>query len=125
MKIDVQKLSKTAFKALPHKPTGLTGAEMRFARTHLGLSRRKFAKCLNVSHTAVNKWGLQSYISLKGRGTFTDSEYKTTLRPDAELLKTDDPFDPNHPKFSNDKFWGLATLKGQVIKYGHKMKWQD
>jgi transcriptional regulator with XRE-family HTH domain len=56
LKIDVLKISKTVFNALPHKPTGLTGAEIRFARTHLGLSRRKLAKCLNVSHTSVNKW---------------------------------------------------------------------
>ncbi len=31
----------------------------------------------------------------------------------------------NHPKFGNDKFWGPATFKGQIIKYGHKMKWHN
>ena len=73
----------------------------------------------------ITEWGLQSYISLKGKAIFTDAEYKTTLRPDAELLKTDDPFDSSHPKFGNSKFWGPATYKGQVIKYGHKMKWHN
>ena len=39
-----------------------------------------------------------------------------------KLLKTDDPFDANHPRFSNAKFWGPATNKEQIIKYGYKMK---
>ncbi len=73
----------------------------------------------------ITEWGLQSYISLKAKGAFTDSEYQKVLRPDAKLLKTDDPFDPNHPKFSNDKFWGPATSKGQIVKYGYKMKWHN
>lgn len=60
----------------------------------------------------ITEWGLQSYIDLKSMGIFTDQDYKTHLRPDAELLKTDDPFDPNHPKFGNSKFWGPATLSG-------------
>lgn len=73
----------------------------------------------------ITEWGLQSYISLKAKGVFTDREYLKTLRPDANLLKTDDPFDPSHPKFSNDKFWGPATSKGQIVKYGYKMKWHN
>lgn len=56
LKLDVKKLSDAVFKELPHKPTGITGAEIRFARTHLDMSKRKFAEHLNVSHTAVNKW---------------------------------------------------------------------
>lgn len=73
----------------------------------------------------ITEWGLQSYISLKAKGIFSDSEYKNILRPDAELLKTDDPFDPNHPKFSNDKFWSPASAKGQNLKHGFKMKWHN
>ena len=56
LKLDIKKLSRIVFEVLPDKPTGLTGNEIRFARTHLGLSKRKFAEHLNVSHTAVNKW---------------------------------------------------------------------
>jgi DNA-binding transcriptional regulator YiaG len=56
LKIDVQKISDIVMKALPSKLMGLTGAEIRFARTYFGLSKRKFAEELNVSHTAVNKW---------------------------------------------------------------------
>lgn len=73
----------------------------------------------------ITEWALQSYIDLKSKAVFSDSDYKNTLRPDAELLKTDDPFDVNHPKFSNSKFWGPATLNGANIKNGYKMKWHN
>lgn len=73
----------------------------------------------------ITEWALQSYIDLKSKAVFSDSDYKNTLRPDAELLKTDDPFDVNHPKFSNSKFWGPATHNGAIIKNGYKMKWHN
>lgn len=73
----------------------------------------------------ITEWGLQSYLSLKTKAVFSDSDYKNILRPDAELLKTDNPFDPSHPKFGNDKFWGPATAKGQPVKHGYKMKWHN
>lgn len=73
----------------------------------------------------ITEWGLQSYISLKDQAIFRDTDYKTILRPDAELLKTDDPFDPKHQKFSNSKFWGPATYLGQILKFGFKMKWHN
>ena len=64
----------------------------------------------------ITEWGLQSYLDLKAKGIFTEQDYREILRPDAELLKIDDPFDTNHPRFSNAKFWGPATNKGQIIK---------
>ena len=57
----------------------------------------------------ITEWALQSYLDLKAKGIFTEQDYHEILRPDAELLKTDDPFDANHPRFSNAKFWGPAT----------------
>lgn len=69
----------------------------------------------------ITEWGLQSYIKLKARSVFSDNDYKTILRPDAELLKSY----PNVPKFSNSKFWGPAKFAGKIIKYGHKMKWHN
>ena len=69
----------------------------------------------------ITEWALQSYIDLKAEGVFTDVDYTNVLRPYAELLKTDDPFDMNHPKFCNGKFWGPATQNGLVIKFGHKI----
>jgi DNA-binding transcriptional regulator YiaG len=56
LKLDVHKLADKVIKAIPSKPVGMTGAEIRFARTYFELSKRKFAEELNVSHTAVNKW---------------------------------------------------------------------
>lgn len=73
----------------------------------------------------ITEWGLQSYIKLKGQGVFSDADYNGTLRPDAELLKTENPFDPSHPRFSNSKFWGPAKYKGNITKFGYKMKWHN
>ncbi len=73
----------------------------------------------------ITEWGLRSYVDLKSKGIFSAADYKNTLRPDANLLKTDDPFDPNHPRFSNSKFWGPATLNGNTISLGYKMKWHN
>lgn len=56
LKVDIKKVASAVFAILPYKPMGLTGSEIRFARTHLDLSRRKLAEHLNISHTAVNKW---------------------------------------------------------------------
>ena len=35
LKIDVLKVAQSVFKSIPYKKSGLTGAEIRFARTHL------------------------------------------------------------------------------------------
>lgn len=44
------------------------------------------------------------------------------LRPDVLLLKDF----PNAPKFSNNKFWSIATDKsGNRIAEGFKMKWHQ
>lgn len=56
LKVDVKKVAEAVIRALPSKPVGLTGAEIKFARTYFDLSKRKLAEELNVSHTAVNKW---------------------------------------------------------------------
>ena len=61
----------------------------------------------------ITEWALQSYVELKSKSTFSDDDYKNTLRPDAELLKTGDPSDVNHPKFSNDKF-GTYVYRGKL-----------
>ena len=73
----------------------------------------------------ITEWGLQSYLNLKSKGIFTTEDYRSILRPDAELLKTENPFDSQHPRFGNSKFWGPATYKGSIIKNGFKMKWHN
>lgn len=68
----------------------------------------------------ITDWALQSYLGLKG--VFTEEEYKSALRPDAELLKTY----PDNMKFDNDKFWGPCKDKsGKIIRQGFKMKWHN
>jgi hypothetical protein len=47
----------------------------------------------------ITEWALQSYLDLKAKGIFTEQDYREILRPDAELLKTNAPFDSNHPRF--------------------------
>lgn len=72
----------------------------------------------------ITEWALNSYLDLKHRHTFSNKEYKTTLRPDVELLKQGYP--STNPKFEHSKFWGPATdLRGKIIKHGFKMKWHN
>lgn len=72
----------------------------------------------------ITEWSLNSYLELKHTQVFSDEEYNTVLRPDAELLKEGWP--PKDAKFSNPKFWGPATgLGGKTIQHGFKMKWHN
>lgn len=72
----------------------------------------------------ITEWSLNSYLDLKHQQVFTDQEYRSELRPDAELLKQGWP--PVHPKFSSSKFWGPATdISGKTIQCGYKMKWHN
>ena len=70
----------------------------------------------------ITAWAFNSYLDLKHRNTFSDQEYKGTIRPDALLLKKF----PNDPKFQNSKFWSPAVDHAQVrIPDGFKMKWHN
>ena len=72
----------------------------------------------------ITEWALDSYLNLKHANTFTDAEYKNTIRPDVELLKEGIP--SPHAQFQNPKFWGPATdMSGKTIQHGHKMKWHN
>lgn len=53
---EFEEIADLIISALPSKPAGLTGAEIRFIRTYFNLSKRKFAEELNVTHTAVGNW---------------------------------------------------------------------
>lgn len=70
----------------------------------------------------ITDWALQSYLELKHEKVFTKQDYKKKLRPDILLLRDY----PNHPKFSDNKFWGPAKENEHtVLKYGWKMKWHN
>lgn len=71
----------------------------------------------------ITEWALQSYLDLKARAVFDRQEYKTRIRPDAELLRDDFP---NNQKFKQSNFWGPATDNAkQPIANGYKMKWHN
>jgi hypothetical protein len=70
----------------------------------------------------ITEWALNSYLDLKHKNTFKADFYKSTLRPDVLLLQNY----PNEMKFSNSKFWSIATDGlGSKINDGFKMKWHQ
>ncbi|MCM0604918.1 MAG: hypothetical protein KA715_02405 [Xanthomonadaceae bacterium] len=54
--INYKQLAKTVLLVLTTKPARLTGAEVRFIRTHFELTLKDFAERFDVSHPAVIKW---------------------------------------------------------------------
>ena len=67
----------------------------------------------------ITQWALDSYLDLKHRGVIDNNFYKSTLRPDVLLLANF----PASPKFSNGKFWSVATIGSVIVSDGFKMKW--
>jgi hypothetical protein len=74
-----------------------------------------------IKEVVITDWALDSYLDLKHKQTFTDDEYRDTLRPDAMLLH----HYPSEPKFNNRKFWGPAKAANGAIRDGYKMKWHN
>ena len=54
--INFKKLQEVVLQDLIHKPTPLTGDELRFIRKFLELTTAKFGKLFGVTHVAVVKW---------------------------------------------------------------------
>lgn len=54
--INYMQLAKTVLLVLTTKPARLTGAEVKFIRTHFELTLKDFAERFDVSHPAVMKW---------------------------------------------------------------------
>jgi DNA-binding transcriptional regulator YiaG len=54
--INLNKLMVVVLEALIHKPTPLTGDELRFIRSYLKITLVEFGKLFGVSHVAVLKW---------------------------------------------------------------------
>lgn len=69
----------------------------------------------------ITEWGLESYLNLRDKATFSEGDYKNILRPDVLLLREY----PASEKFENGHFWGPATDRGEIIKHGFKMKWHN
>lgn len=54
--INYNEFGKAVLLALCHKPSRLTGAEVRFIRQQLGITLQAFAERFCVTHVAVIKW---------------------------------------------------------------------
>jgi hypothetical protein len=69
----------------------------------------------------ITQWALDAYLDLKHESAFSQKDFEETIRPDVMLLKDF----PDHPKFSNGKFFSPATLDNEVLAQGFKMKWHN
>jgi DNA-binding transcriptional regulator YiaG len=54
--INMNKLMLVVLEGLAHKPTALTGDELKFIRSYLEMTSTEFGKAFGVSHVAVLKW---------------------------------------------------------------------
>jgi transcriptional regulator with XRE-family HTH domain len=54
--IDYNELHRAVLVALAHKPTRLTGNQIKFVRHFFGLTLTEFGNYFDVSHPAVLKW---------------------------------------------------------------------
>lgn len=54
--INMNALQEFVFKGLIHKPSPLSGSELRFMRKFLNLSTTELGKNLGVSHATIVKW---------------------------------------------------------------------
>ena len=55
-KVNYNKLTREVLLALAHKPTRLTGSEVRFIRHQFEMTLTRFGDRFSVSHPAVLKW---------------------------------------------------------------------
>lgn len=54
--IDVRKIADSVIHSLVLQKSRLTGNQIKFIRTYFSMSLREFAKVVNESHTAIQKW---------------------------------------------------------------------
>lgn len=56
LNIDLNVLQKVTLLALAYHPVDLTGNQIRFIRTWLGLTQTAFGKLFGITHAAIVKW---------------------------------------------------------------------
>lgn len=54
--LNMELLQRVVLEAIIHKPTLLSGKEIRYIRKYVYLSMEEFGKVFGVSHVAVSKW---------------------------------------------------------------------
>ncbi len=74
-----------------------------------------------ASRIIITEWAFDSYLELSGTNAFSSDEYWEVIRPDVERLQKY----PKDSKFENSKFWSIATLNGERLSHGFKMKWHN
>lgn len=73
-------------------------------------------------NVVITQWALDSYLDLKHKNVFDQSEFTMRIQPDVKLLTAY----PINPKFANGKFWSPANDRNsKVINNGYKMKWHQ
>lgn len=82
-----------------------------------------FHDCFPKWEIIITEWALDSYLNLKHQQVFADAEYRSTLRPDVELLRDGRP--SPHVKFRNATFWAPAKQGSVVLQDGFKTKWRN
>lgn len=70
----------------------------------------------------ITEWALDSYLSIRDRRAFTETEYRTIIRPDVVRLRNF----PDDQKFRVQQFWSIAECPpSHKIQNGFKMKWDS
>lgn len=87
--IDLNILQKVVLLALAHHPVELTGNQIYFIRTWLGLTQVEFGKLLGVTHPAIVKWE-KTGNSLSKMNLTTQRELRLLLLD--QLLTKDEDF---------------------------------
>ncbi len=54
--INMETLQRVVLEAIIHKPTFLSGVEIRYIRKYMEMSTKEFGNIFGVSHAAVVKW---------------------------------------------------------------------
>ncbi len=54
--LDMELLQRVVLEAMIHKPSLLSGSEIRYIRKYMYLSMEEFGKIFGVSHASVSKW---------------------------------------------------------------------
>ena len=73
LKIDIKKLSEKVIRALPYKPVGLIGAEIRFIRTYFDLSKRNARNGRNPKTGEVIQIAAKNTIRFKAGSELSSS----------------------------------------------------
>lgn len=75
----------------------------------------------------LTEWVTDSYFDLvvSQPQKISKALYKSTIRPDVELLKQEHGIPLQGSKFQNSKLWSPATSRGSITPNGYKMKWHN